>query len=368
LIAVHEVVSNLAGCVWQFVGINSNGVWQPPSNPSPLDISAAAGVPVAKSAAVGSTISEDFDLLVHNRAMYYLGADQHIHQLYSDSSGGWHAQDLTTATSAPNTGIGSPVVSLSDTIANTTDVYFIGADQHVRQLWYSGSWHSNDLGAVAGAQNALAGSPLSVLINPKAHSVEVTYVAAGGTLFQLWYGGSWHANNLSTAAGAPAAGSGTPLAAVFDTIDNLDEIYYIGSDGHVHQMWFDTKWHTTDVSFTVGDGPAMPIGGLSAVVNTIASSLEVDYVGSDQHLRQLWYGSGIWHHNDLTALFGAPTAAAGTQLNSIIDPSVNHSEIYYLTSERHIYELWYNGDGNWYKTDISGQVVSECIADANCAQ
>jgi hypothetical protein len=334
--------------VWQLTGNNSTNTWAQGN-----DLSRDAQAPDSSAAAIASMLARDYDQFFNNVEIYYIGADSHIHQLFSDSTGGWHTQDLTSATSAVNAATASPLVSLYDSIANSIDVYFLGSDQHIHELWWSGKWYTVDVTTSAGAGSASVGSSITAIVNNQAHTLEVDYVGANQHIYELWWNGTWHTNDLTGITSAPLPDPGSPLASVFDQVANQDELYYVGADRHVHQLWFYGNWHTTDISLAVGALNAGPRAGLTALANTIGNSLEVDYVATDQHVHQLWYGAGAWHQNDLTAMSGAPVAGIGTALVSLIDPGASHSEIYFFVGERHVYELWYNGNGHWYGTDVS---------------
>ena len=75
---------------------------------------------------------------------YYIGADQHVHQLYFDNKT-WVDQDLTAATKGPEAANGSALSSFDDSYGE--HAYYIGADQHVHQLYFSGTWVDQDLTA-----------------------------------------------------------------------------------------------------------------------------------------------------------------------------------------------------------------------------
>jgi len=91
--------------------------------------------------------------------IFYLGTDQHIHQLYFNTGvGHWVDQDLTiTSGAAVNAQNQSPLASFVDTPGE--HVSYIGTNNHVIQLYWtsSGGWVEQDLSATA--ENGLTTLP-----------------------------------------------------------------------------------------------------------------------------------------------------------------------------------------------------------------
>jgi 3D (Asp-Asp-Asp) domain-containing protein len=177
----------------------------------------------------------------------------------------------------------------------------------VHELWSSaGVWHAADPTAAAGAPAAASGSPVKVQINTIANTDEVFYLGTDSHVHELWSSaGVWHAADPTAAAGAPAAVSGSAIAAQINTIANTDEVFYLGTDLHVHELWSSAGvWHAADPTAAAGGPSAVSGSPVAAQINTIATTDEVFYLGTDQHVHQLWYSGGIWHAVDVTAAAG----------------------------------------------------------------
>src|SRR5258708_5407502 len=186
----------------------------------------------APNAAAGSPLAIISDPITTTVDAFYLGSDRHVHQLWL-SSGIWHPLDLTAAAGAPIAGFGSPLVSISDPITTTVDVFYLGSDRHVHELWLSGGiWHPLDLTAAAGAPNAVAGSPLVSISDPITTTVDVFYLGSDQHVHQLWLSsGIWHPLDLTAAAaGAPNAAAGSPLAGISYPIPTTVDVFYLVSD------------------------------------------------------------------------------------------------------------------------------------------
>src|SRR5262249_5668253 len=73
-----------------------------------------------------------------NSHTFYLGTNQHVWHLYWNSSGGWQNQDLTAVTGGSGPAAGSALTSMVD--ANgTIRLYFLDANQHIHETYCCGS-------------------------------------------------------------------------------------------------------------------------------------------------------------------------------------------------------------------------------------
>jgi len=71
-------------------------------------------------------------------------------------------------------------------------------------------------------------------------------------------------------------------------------------------------WHYADLTALTGAPPAPQViegapFAMDGYPTSFNNQLHVNFVGNDYHVHELYY-DGSWHHNDLTALTGAPTA------------------------------------------------------------
>src|SRR5262249_48797780 len=119
----------------------------------------------------------------------YWGQDHHIHELWWDSSNGWHHSDLTIAAGAPaaNGAITDPVGYVFDA-QETQHVNYI-SQTHIHELWWDSSngWHHNDLTIAAGAPAvtrvgavptgyAIGGAQYVVYRDDNVHATELSWV------------------------------------------------------------------------------------------------------------------------------------------------------------------------------------------------
>ena len=136
--------------------------------------------------------------------MNYLGTDHHVYQLWWYWSSGWHAGDLTAATGAPNAASGSALATEINTIAGSVELYYFDSNWKVSELWWSpnSGWYSSDPTWGLGAPSAAPGSSLVSLVNTRAGTVQVHYIAPDKHVHELWWNGIWHTDDVTNNAGA----------------------------------------------------------------------------------------------------------------------------------------------------------------------
>jgi hypothetical protein len=238
-------------------------------------------------------------------------------------------------------------------------------------------WHFNDLTRAARAPLA-ALRPGGYVYEADA-SQHVVYAgcspdgAADGHVHEL----SWHAErgwrhtDLTSVTGAPpiVAGStptGYDFSAQPNTLYGSQHVNYVGTDGHVHEMWSapdSPGWQHHDLTDATGGRPAIN----AAVGYSYNSRQRVFYEGSDAHVGLLtWDRNEGWTHRDLTAETGAPLATASPSAYVFERDGTEH--VLYLGIDAHVHELWSTGTG-WNHHDLTLATQGPLCSDqpAGCA-
>jgi hypothetical protein len=181
----------------------------------------APGAPVAKS---GSPLTSVIDLspghdFIH---LYYLGTNQNVYELYWVGGSAWHYDDTTSLAGAPVPASNSKLTSFIDNSNNDAyvHVYYLGTNQNVYEMYYTGSWHSDDTSSLAGAPAAASGSALTSLINNSGvgdTGIHVMYLGTNGNVYDLHYVSTWSYFDPTTVSGAPSAASGSALTSFLDS-------------------------------------------------------------------------------------------------------------------------------------------------------
>jgi hypothetical protein len=262
------------------------------------DLTALAGAvaPTPSSALEGFRLGDD------SKHVFFIGTDNHVHELFIAAGGRWDDNDLTTLAGAVPPAATSALVGfrLGD---NSKHVFFIGTDNHVHELFTaSAGWADNDLTTLAGAVaptpgSALTGYPLSD------NSQHVFFIGTDNQVHELFIAGAgWADNNLTTLAGAVAPTPGSALVG-YPLSDNSQHVFFIGTDSHVHELFIaGAGWADSDLTTLAGAVPPTPTSALAGY-RLSNNSKHVFFIGTDNHVHELFIAAGAgWLDNDLTAL------------------------------------------------------------------
>jgi hypothetical protein len=139
----------------------------------------------------------------------------------------------------------------------------------------------------------------------------VDYLTSSGHVDTLYYDGSgWHYADLTSAASAPAAVTGSALTS--DTVSG-DHIYYEDSYGNVILLYYSSGWQYTNLTSATGASAA--VGALVAFNNgSLGVCFNVDY----NYLEELYQSGGTWYVTNLTNTVSAPYAAASSLASAVI--------------------------------------------------
>jgi hypothetical protein len=209
-----------------------------------------------------------------------------------------------------------------------------------------GSWHNNDLTAATGAPTP-AGDPAGYIFTAQ-NTQHVDYRGTDGHIHELWWDTSgWHHNDLTNAASAPTA-SGDPGGYVF-AAESTQHVDYRGTDGHIHELWWDASgWHHNDL--TNAASAPMASGDPTGYVFDAQGTQHVDYSATDGHIHELWWDASGWHNNDLVAATEAPNPTGSPKAYLFTAQSTQHVD--YRGTDGHINELWWDTSG-WHHNDLT---------------
>ena len=313
-----------------------------------------SGPQVAAGSALASCV--DSSSALHT---FYIGPSQHVHQWLFNSNS-WAEQDVTkqAAPLPPETTV--PAAANGTALSNFVDTYgvhalYIGADgnvNHVHQLYLT--WGDQDL--TANVQVEL-GCGLSSFVDGSGNA-HVFYITSDNHVHQLAFSnGAWTDLDLTkTANSSTMATPESALASFGDTYGY--HAFYIGADGHVHQLYFDNvQW--VDQDLTKQATPIAPETKVPSAGNGTGLSSFVDnygehafYVGSDQHVHHMNYAGKNWTDQDLTLQTNGPQAASGSALTSFGDGYGDH--IFYIGADQHIHQLYFD-NSTWVDQDLTAQ-------------
>jgi hypothetical protein len=260
--------------------------------------------------------------------------DNQVHELYAYDSNEWHSNNLTTAVPG-----GAQLALTAPTgyeFRNLQHVVYQGIDSHIYELWHdSNGWHVNDL------TNApvVAIGPLTARVFTPIATQNITFRGTGGAhVHELWWDntGTWRHSDLTNASQAPLAAGDLTNYSFWE--QGTQHINYLGTDGHVHELWWDYEngWQHSDLTYQTG----APLGGLpSGYVFRNQGTQHVNYRGNEGHIHELWWDNTGWHHNDLTiAAHDAPIASADPT-GFATGPAPGTQSVIYAARDNHVIEL-----------------------------
>ncbi len=312
-----------------------------------LDLTVEGSGPPATASAVDG-YATDFNQQLH---VNYVAADQHVHELFYDN--GWQHNDLTLQGAAPLATIGSALCGFSTEFNSQQHVHFIGDDQHVHELVYDGSWHHNDLTQQAAAPAVAAGTPLDGYATGFNEQQHLNYIGTDNHVHELFYSGSWQHNDLTLAAGAPNCADAA-LSGYSTEFNEQQHVNFISSDGHVHELFYDGNWKHNDLTLSSGAPVAAADSPLDGYATSFNQQQHVNFVGADARVYELVYDDG-WKWNDLLAAAGVQnlTVAPGGKLDGFSSEFNNQQHVHFVGSDGHIHELWYSY--SWQHNDLTVQ-------------
>jgi hypothetical protein len=276
------------------------------------DLTAQTGGPLAATGSSLTSVARSDG----SWATYYVATNQHIYQLYFDSNTGVITNgDVTAGAGGPLAAIGSGLGAF-DTGGPGTGVFYIGTDQHVHQMYWSGSaWSNGDVTAATSGFPAATNSALTVFgtQNP---TLGLFYEGTNQNLYQFfWTGSAWTTGNVTFASGGPTVANGSALANTilggptqaayhFDTNQNMFQLYWSGS-----------AWSSGNLTFAVGGLPALSGSGLAGFsCGNPGIPIDLFYVGTDQNMYNIHWNSRAWSVKNFTSFTGGHLVAANSPL------------------------------------------------------
>ena len=168
----------------------------------------------------------------------YQGSDNHVYELFGDSSGAWQpCSDLTVNWHAPKAK--SAPIGYAFEATATQHVFYLGADDnHIYELlWDNNVWHPNDLTLRTGAPQASPAGPATGYVFVSQRTQHVFCKGTDNHIYELlWDDNGWHPyNDLTVVTGAPLAAS-DPSGNVFTVGQDTQHVVYTSQDHHIIEL------------------------------------------------------------------------------------------------------------------------------------
>lgn len=298
----------------------------------------ARGVPAAPRSAIFG-YAYDGQMTHH---VIFVGADHHLHELWSDATG-WHSGDLTTATnSALPAGRPETVSGYVFSAKGTQNVAFVGVDNHIYQLTSArDGWYATDLTSATGTPPPASNSTLATYAFESEETAHVVYTGVDGHLHELWSGtAGWRSSDLSAVTSTPGPVNAAGAMAAYSAEKlRTQHIVFTTADGRLLELSSgrDTGWRVTDLSAVARALPAQRVAGYAF---DRQGTQHIVYVGADNRLYELWWTDG-WHTGNLTAAAGDPQCGPNTMAAYAFEVQQTQHVVCIAPDDGHIQELWW---------------------------
>lgn len=322
------------------------------------NVTAAANIPPA---AFGSPLTSFFDPSSNQQHVLYISANQHIYQAFWDPNVGWQGQDVSASTNLPEAAFGSSLMSFFNPSSNQQQVFYIGPDQNLYELYWTPGvfWQGENVTAAAKVPSAALGSSLTGFFNSSSNQQEAFYIGADQNIYEVYWtlNIGWQGGNVTAAANVAPPVIGSPLSSFFNPSGTQQQVFYIGPDQHVHQVYWTPNlgWQSQDVSVAANDPTVADTSSITSFFNASGTNQQqVFFIGNDQVVYQDYWTPGVgWTAEGVSVAAGDPLAAAGSSLTSFFNPSSNQQQVFYIGADQNVYQAYWTPGVGWSGQDVS---------------
>lgn len=225
--------------------------------------------------------------------------------------------------------------------------------QHVHQLYYNNSTWSDQF--LDGAQVGQYAAPLLAYPTTPNEQRHVYYAPTDGHIHQLFFNGStWADEDLTIASGGIAKPYGVGQFGGF-SVGNYQYVFYYSTDLHVHQLLYNNlSWVDTDLTHSASSSTTVSsIGHTGVVAFSTSPALHVYYLGSDNHIHQLYSpDTQYWIDQDLTLITMGNALLGNILLRRGFSNGAGEYVYWDDSANGHAHQLAYL-NGAWADSDLS---------------
>lgn len=265
---------------------------------------------------------------------------------------------------APLPRAGSLLHGYSSGFDQQQHVVYIGVDNHVYELYNLNAWKFNDLTSLTGCSLAHPVSSLSSYVTSFNEQQHVDLVGVDGHLHEIYYDGGWKTSDL----GGNVL-TGTPLAGYETGFNQQQHVVCLDSNDRIVELLYDDVWNppkdlTDDVNAKGADLP-QPVRGSMIARQFCGYSTEFDqqqhiiFIGEKDgtgfpHIYELYYSDGAWNANDLTVAAGpkTPLPTLDGALAAYPTEFNNQHHVIFFGTDSRLHELYF-ADGAWKHSDLT---------------
>jgi hypothetical protein len=281
----------------------------------------------------------------------------HIHQLYYNNAD-WTDTDLTALTGGANATFYGSIAAFHTTPNKQLHVYYVDATaQHVHELYYNNtSWSDDDLTAFTGGPTA---SPYGISGFAIDNLQYIFYQGSDNHVHELTYNNADWADRDITVLGGGTLAAGGPVLAFATKPNNQPHVYYQASSNlDLHQLYFNgSSWSDADLT---------SINGASCYTSWIAGFA----VQNEQHvfcpgygaysnnldMLHIYYNNVSWVYEDITyEIGGARTPMNPSSVAAFHVPGGSQFEVYGVTDDSHVHQFT-RAKGKWTGQDLTASI------------
>ena len=193
----------------------------------------------------------------------------------------------------------------------TSHVYYIAADQTIRELAYvNGRWVGVNLSVLTGAPPPKQNSPMAAYVAEFENTAHVIYIANNGDIQELYWSGGWVAGrpDLTQTTGTPKPGPNSGLAGYSAEYERTQHVIYVDGNGYIQELYHSGgSWLNTNLSDSAGSGATPPMGGTPLAGYSFEGERthHVIYIDNGTNVHELYrsgnaWGSGVWAGTSFT--------------------------------------------------------------------
>ncbi len=280
----------------------------------------------------------------------YSGHDNHVYEIYNDTSGGWHYSDLTAAVNGIEAeGLPYGYTSHFDSVKH---VVFLGRDRRAYELYAGDSWQATDLTAATGGVEAA--SWISAYTTDHSRVQHVLFTGFDRHVYELYAGDGWQYTDLTQAVGG-IQGEGRPFGYTTDHGTTQNVVFVGAENNHLYHLAARPRWEATDLTDAVGGVEA---GGKPFAYTTDYGKVPHIVVrGRDGNVYEFYF-TDRWRATNISAAIGG-TIAMNDPIGYVTDdydtptPDIQHV-LFRGAPDNRLYEA-FAGDA-WQVTDLTAAV------------
>ena len=260
-------------------------------------------------------------------------------------NGHWNPQQINAQRALALTGPAAVAGPFASVFHKQQHIAYRDQEGTIWDSWYDGSWHLQHINGKGGRTDqapAAVGGPFIWNAGSQQH---FTYRDQRGTIFDSWYDGSWHLQQINAKTVLPTGPPtvGDPCAVSFGS---QQHIFYRDNEGTIWDSWYTgSSWSLQQINKHGGVTPAPAAAGDPFVCLFGKEQMHVSYRDGVGAIWDSWYDASTsrWNLQKINA--GGVTkgpAAVGGPFVWTVSGSRAQQHFTYRDQRGTIFDSWYD--------------------------